>query len=187
MTLHPLAAHFGEVADAYERGRPDYALAVPGAIAAELSVPTGATVLDLAAGTGKLTRALLAAGLNVIAVEPQAPLRAILAGAIGVSRVHDGLAEAIPLPPGSVAAVTVADGFHGLIRRRRWPRSAGSFAPAADWPSLTPCPIGVRRPGRTRSARCSPACGPSILISTGRRGRPRSTTPGVGASRGRSR
>ncbi len=112
MTLHPLAAHFGEVADAYERGRPDYALAVPGAIAAELGVPTGATVLDLAAGTGKLTRALLAAGLNVIAVEPLAPLRAILAGAIGVSRVHDGLAEAIPLPPGSVAAVTVADGFH---------------------------------------------------------------------------
>ncbi len=112
MTLHPLAARFAEVADAYERGRPDYALAVPGAIAAELGVPAGGRVLDLAAGTGKLARALLAAGLDVVAVEPQAPLRAILAGVIGSSRVHDGLAEAIPLPEASVAAVTVADGFH---------------------------------------------------------------------------
>ncbi|MDQ6731384.1 MAG: methyltransferase domain-containing protein [Actinomycetota bacterium] len=112
MSLHPLAARFAEVADAYERGRPDYARAVPGAIAAELGVPTGATVLDLAAGTGKLSRALLAAGLDVVAVEPQASLRAILAGAIGAGRVHDGLAEAIPLPESSVAAVTVADGFH---------------------------------------------------------------------------
>jgi len=112
VTLHPLAARFGEVADAYERGRPDYALAVPGAIAAELGVPTGAKVLDLAAGTGKLTRALLVAGFDVVAVEPQAPLRAILAGAIGAARAHDGLAEAIPLPQDSVAAVMVADGFH---------------------------------------------------------------------------
>jgi SAM-dependent methyltransferase len=112
VALHPLAARFGEVADAYERGRPDYALAVPGAIAAELGVPTGGRVLDLAAGTGKLTRALLAAGLDVVAIEPQAPLRAILAGAVGPGRVRDGLAEAIPLPEGSVDAVTVADGFH---------------------------------------------------------------------------
>jgi SAM-dependent methyltransferase len=112
VALHPLAARFAEVADAYERGRPDYALAVPGAIAAELGVPAGGRVLDLAAGTGKLTRALLAAGLDVVAVEPQAPLRAILAGAIGADRVHEGVAEAIPLPDASVAAVTVADGFH---------------------------------------------------------------------------
>lgn len=64
MALHPLAARFGDVADAYERGRPDYAPAVPGAIAAELGIPAGATVLDLAAGTGKLSRALLAAGVS---------------------------------------------------------------------------------------------------------------------------
>ena len=112
VSLHPLAARFAEVADAYERGRPDYALAVPGAIAAELGLSTGACVLDLAAGTGKFSRALLAAGYDVIAVEPQAPLRGILAGVVGPERVHEGVAEAIPLEDRSVAAVTVADGFH---------------------------------------------------------------------------
>jgi SAM-dependent methyltransferase len=69
-------------------------------------------VLDLAAGTGKLTRALLAAGLNVVAVEPQAPLRDKLAAGVGRERVREGVAEAIPLPDASVEAVTVADGFH---------------------------------------------------------------------------
>jgi hypothetical protein len=51
--LHPLAAHFDDVAGAYERGRPEYALAVVGAIAAELRIAPGARVLDLAAGDGK--------------------------------------------------------------------------------------------------------------------------------------
>jgi SAM-dependent methyltransferase len=112
MALHPLAAGFAGVADAYERGRPEYAPAVVGAIAAELALSPGARVLDLAAGTGKLTRALLAAGLDVVAVEPQEPMRALLAASIGEARVHDGTAEAIPLPDCSVAAVTVADAMH---------------------------------------------------------------------------
>jgi SAM-dependent methyltransferase len=112
MELHPLSAGFAEVADAYERGRPEYAPAVAGAIAAELRIPAGARVLDLAAGTGKLTRALLGIGLDVVAVEPQSALREILATGGGVEHVLDGVAEAIPLPDGSVAAVTVADAFH---------------------------------------------------------------------------
>jgi ubiquinone/menaquinone biosynthesis C-methylase UbiE len=112
VALHPLAARFASVANAYERGRPDYAPAVAGALAAELGLKAGAPVLDLAAGTGKLSRALLAAGLDVIAVEPQEAMREKLAGAIGTERVRDGVAEAIPLPDASVEAVTVADGFH---------------------------------------------------------------------------
>jgi SAM-dependent methyltransferase len=112
MALHPLTVGFAEVADAYERGRPEYAPAVIGAISAELRIPPGGLVLDLAAGTGKLTRALLNMGLDVLAVEPQAPLREILAASVGSERVREGLAEAIPLPDGSVAAVTVADAFH---------------------------------------------------------------------------
>jgi SAM-dependent methyltransferase len=112
MGLHPLAANFVEVADAYERGRPEYTPAVAEAIAAELHLSPSARVLDLAAGTGKLTRALLGARLDVIAVEPQAQLREILAASVGVDRVLDGLAEEIPLPNASVAAVTVADAFH---------------------------------------------------------------------------
>jgi hypothetical protein len=78
MALHPLAAGFADVAGAYESGRPEYAPVVVGAIAAELGIPAGAPVLDLAAGTGKLSRALLAMGLDVVAVEPQAQLREIL-------------------------------------------------------------------------------------------------------------
>jgi SAM-dependent methyltransferase len=112
MALHPLAASFAAVADVYERGRPGYPPAAVDALSAELALAGGARVLDLAAGTGKLTRALLAAGLDVVAVEPQGPLRDTLVAHVGAERVLDGLAEAIPLPDESVDAVTVADAFH---------------------------------------------------------------------------
>jgi ubiquinone/menaquinone biosynthesis C-methylase UbiE len=112
VALHPLTAGFAEVAGAYERGRPEYAPAVAGAIAAELGIPAAGLVLDLAAGTGKLTRALLGVGLDVVAVEPQLQLRELLAASVGSERVREGLAEAIPLPDESMAAVTVADAFH---------------------------------------------------------------------------
>jgi SAM-dependent methyltransferase len=134
VTLHPLAEQFASVADAYERGRPEYAPAVVGALAAELELAPDAAVLDLAAGTGKLTRALLAAGLEVVAVEPQAALRAKLVARVGADRVLDGLAEAIPLPDASVDAVTVADAFHwfdqaaALAEIRRVLRPGGGLA-----------------------------------------------------------
>jgi SAM-dependent methyltransferase len=112
MPLHPLAEHFAAVADVYERGRPDYAPAVVEALAGELGLGRGDRLLDLAAGTGKLTRALIAGGLEVEAVEPQESLRAVLTGLVGAERVHDGLAEAIPFPDGTFAAITVADAFH---------------------------------------------------------------------------
>ncbi|MEA2418164.1 MAG: hypothetical protein QOE60_370 [Thermoleophilaceae bacterium] len=106
--LHRAAAvGFARSADAYERGRPEYPEAAVRQVVA--AVPAGATVLDLAAGTGKLTRPLLAAGLSVIAVEPVAEMRAALpADALAL----DGTAEAIPLADGSVDAVTVGQAFH---------------------------------------------------------------------------
>ncbi len=116
MSLHPLAAQFSTVADVYERGRPEYPPAVVGAIAGELDLSPGARVLDLAAGTGKLTRALLAAGLDVVAVEPQAPMREVLMQSVGGERTLEGLAEAIPLGDSTVEAVTVADAFHWFDR-----------------------------------------------------------------------
>ncbi len=145
-TLHPLAHGFAGVADAYERGRPEYAPAVVGALAAELGIAPGAPVLDLAAGTGKLTRALLHAGLDVVAVEPQAKLRELLAASVGAERVREGLAEAIPLPDASVAAVTVADAMHwfdhapALAEIRRVLRPGGGLAvlnAVPDWSGAT--------------------------------------------------
>jgi SAM-dependent methyltransferase len=134
VALHPLAEQFASVAGAYERGRPEYAPAVVGALAAELRIAPGARVLDLGAGTGKLTRALLAAGFDVVAVEPQRSLREVLAASVGVERALDGLAEAIPLGDGSVDAVTVADAFHwfdqiaALAEIRRVLRPEGGLA-----------------------------------------------------------
>jgi SAM-dependent methyltransferase len=118
MELHPLASQFASVADFYERGRPEYASAVIGAAAAELGIQPGDRVLDLAAGTGKLTRALVRHGFDVIAVEPQDELRRVLSEKAGAADVRPGVAERIPLNDGSMAAVTIADAFHWFDRPR---------------------------------------------------------------------
>jgi SAM-dependent methyltransferase len=101
------AVGFARSADAYERGRPDYPEAAVRHVVGLLGAD--AAVLDLAAGTGKLTRPLLAAGLRVIAVEPVAEMRAALPAE---ARALEGTAEAIPLVDGSVDAVTVGQAFH---------------------------------------------------------------------------
>lgn len=95
-------------ADAYERGRPDYPAAAIDWLTERLDLRPGRTVLDLAAGTGKLTRLLVPTGAEVIAVEPIEEMRAKIEGA----RVLAGTAESIPLGDASVDAVTVAQAFH---------------------------------------------------------------------------
>lgn len=106
--LHRAAAQgFARSAAAYERGRPGYPDAAIGHLLGLLGPE--ALVLDLAAGTGKLTRPLVAAGLRVIAVEPVAEMRAALPAA---ARALEGTAEAIPLAAASVDAVTVGQAFH---------------------------------------------------------------------------
>ena len=110
--LHALVAGFAEVAGAYERGRPAYAPEVVAAIVEELAPAPGARVLDLAAGTGKLSRPLLAAGLDVVAVEPLPGMLAALRAAIGPERVREGRAEALPLEDGSVDGAVCGDAFH---------------------------------------------------------------------------
>ncbi|HEX2105278.1 MAG TPA: dihydrofolate reductase family protein [Solirubrobacteraceae bacterium] len=67
----------------YERGRPDYPPALVERVVAALGVGPGARLLDLGAGTGKLSRPLLAAGFDVVAVEPLHRMRAALAAGIG--------------------------------------------------------------------------------------------------------
>jgi SAM-dependent methyltransferase len=102
-------AGYARSAAEYERGRPGYPAAAVEFLAAKLRLGPGRTVVDLAAGTGKLTRPLLASGAEVIAVEPVAEMRAALPAA---ARAVDGTAEQMPLEAGSVDAVVVAQAFH---------------------------------------------------------------------------
>ena len=153
MSLHPLAERFASVADHYERGRPEYAPAVIGALAAELGLARGARVLDLAAGTGKLTRALLAAKLDVIAVEPQAALREVLGARVGERRVREAPAEAIPVPDSTVQAVTVADAFHWFDRGKALEEIGRVLVPGGGLAVIATVPDWGAHRGRTRSGR----------------------------------
>jgi SAM-dependent methyltransferase len=104
--VHETAAlGFAQSAEAYELGRPGY----PAAALEPLRLSPDLVVLDLAAGTGKLTRPLAASGATVIAVEPVAEMRGALPDSV---RALDGAAEEIPLEDGSVDLVTVAQAFH---------------------------------------------------------------------------
>ncbi len=102
------ARSFASVASEYERGRPGY----PPAAIAWLLGSQPLEVLDLGAGTGKLTGALLAAGHRVVAVEPLSEMRAILAAAHPEAQVLEGVAERLPLPDGCVDAVVAGAAFH---------------------------------------------------------------------------
>jgi SAM-dependent methyltransferase len=141
--LHPLAAQFAGVADDYDRGRPDYPTGVVGL----LGLAPGARVLDLAAGTGKLTRVLRAAGLDVVPVEPLPGMRARLEGAV------DGRAEAIPLPEASVDAATIGDAWHWFDRARagdelaRVVRPGGVVAVLWQYPDAERVPAWAPRLG----------------------------------------
>ncbi len=107
------AGAFARVADEYDRGRPGY----PHAAIDWLLGSDALEVLDLGAGTGKLTAALLAAGHRVTAVEPLAQMREILAAALPRAHVLAGTAEALPLASASVDAVTVGAAFHWFDQR----------------------------------------------------------------------
>ena len=100
--------------DAYERGRPGY----PPEVASVVPHPRATRVVDLAAGTGKLTRRLISHFPNVIAVEPDDEMRRRLVATCPEADVLAGSAEHIPLADGSVDAVFAAQCFHLFDRER---------------------------------------------------------------------
>jgi SAM-dependent methyltransferase len=106
--LSELARSFERAAEAYERGRPGYAEAALDAV----GLAPESVVLDLAAGTGKLTRQLVARHDRVIAVEPLDAMRAVLQRSVPQAEAVSGKADAIPLEAGSVDAVFVGEAFH---------------------------------------------------------------------------
>jgi len=100
------------VAEAYERSRPGYAPTALAWLAERIGIGPGRRVLDLAAGTGKLTRQLLTLGADVVAVEPGDEMRGVLVRVVSEAETLAGSAEAIPLPDAAVDAVTVGQAFH---------------------------------------------------------------------------
>lgn len=101
-----------DTAAAYERARPSYPAEAVAHVVGHGGIGPGRRVLDLAAGTGKLTRLLVPSGAAVVAVEPVAAMRALLVSSAPDVEALDGTAESLPLDDASVDAVTVAQGFH---------------------------------------------------------------------------
>ncbi|WP_433727845.1 class I SAM-dependent methyltransferase [Nocardia sp. CA-129566] len=117
------ASSFGAQAAVYAEHRPDY----PAAGIRWALAPIGdeaPVVLDLGAGTGKLTEGLLAIGAEVIAVEPDDAMRAELVARFPGVTALSGAAETIPLPDGSVDAVVAGQAFHWFDQARAFPEIA---------------------------------------------------------------
>jgi SAM-dependent methyltransferase len=104
-----LGSSFGAAAAVYAAHRPDYAQA---AARWALAAAPGRRVLDLGAGTGKLTATMVAVGAEVVAVEPDPAMLAELRGALPSVPALSGKAESIPLPDGSVDAVVAGHALH---------------------------------------------------------------------------
>jgi ubiquinone/menaquinone biosynthesis C-methylase UbiE len=129
---------FGAAAAAYAEHRPDYAEAAVRWALEPVSARQPVRVLDLAAGTGKLTATLASLGTEVIvAVEPDPAMLAELRRQLPAARALPGSAEEIPLPDGSVDAVTVGQAMHWFDLDRAVPEIARVLTPggvlAALW------------------------------------------------------
>lgn len=122
---HDRSLSFGSAAAAYERGRPSYP---PEAI--DWLLPRGARqVLDLGAGTGKLTTRLVERGLDVVAVDPIPDMLEVLRSSLPETRAVLGTAEEIPLEDNSVDAVLVAQAWHWVDPERAVPEVARVLRP----------------------------------------------------------
>jgi ubiquinone/menaquinone biosynthesis C-methylase UbiE len=136
---------FAQVAAAYERARPGY----PDEAVRWLVGDEPREVVDLGAGTGKLTRSLVALGHRVVAVEPLAEMRAEFEAVVPDVTAIAGSAEAIPLPDASADVVTSAQAFHWFDHAKALPEIARVLRPdgrlALVWNSRDDCDPWVAR------------------------------------------
>jgi len=110
--LADLAFSFGRIAVEYDDVRPEYAPEALARAEEVLGLDAGSKVVDLAAGSGRLTRALARRFAGVVAVEPNDEMRGVLSQRSADVRVLAGTAERMPLPDSSADAVFVGDAFH---------------------------------------------------------------------------
>lgn len=124
-----LASSFGKAAEVYEASRPSY----PAEAVEWLLGDSAHEVLDLGAGTGKLTRVIAASGRAVHAVDPSPEMLDVLNAKLSESGIdvaaQVGSAEAIPLPDDAVDAVTVAQAWHWFDTGRAVPEIARVLRP----------------------------------------------------------
>jgi SAM-dependent methyltransferase len=166
VTIDPAAQSFASVAGVYERARPEYPEAAVDWLASRLDLGPGRTVVDLAAGTGKLTRMLVPTRARVIAVEPVPEMLAELRRAAPEAQALQGTAEAIPLPDAGADAVTVAQAFHWFDPPRALREIARVLRPGGRlgliWNTLRRGARGraAIRPPRARAAARGAAPGP---------------------------
>lgn len=170
------ASSFGGEAAAYAAERPGYPDA---AIRWALDPVAGRTplrVLDLAAGTGKLTQGILAHTKDVVAVEPDVAMLAELRRSLPEVRALAGTAERIPLDDGSVDAVLVGQAMHWFDVERAFPEVARVLAPGGVLAGLwnmdddrVPWVRGLRQVARNRPSFSSwnPADGPDFGAAFG--------------------
>ena len=116
------ALSFGSAAAEYDAARPSYP-----AEAVRWAVGDARRVLDLGAGTGKLTRVVLDLGLEAVAVEPDDAMRALIP-----AESHPGTAEEIPLPDASVDAIVVGQAFHWFDPARAIPEMVRVLRPGGS-------------------------------------------------------
>jgi ubiquinone/menaquinone biosynthesis C-methylase UbiE len=112
MTIPEQARVFGDVAAQYERGRPGFLSEIATWLVSSGLLGPGRVVLDLGAGTGKLTRTLVETGARVVAVDPIATMRDELERILPGVESLEGVAEKIPAETDSVDVVTAATAFH---------------------------------------------------------------------------
>ena len=119
MSVNPVAAAgFASAARLYERARPSYPAEAIEWLVERTALGPGRTVLDIGAGTGKLTRLLVPSGARVVAVEPVAEMRALIGADV---EAVDATAERLPFADASADVVTVAQAFHWFDHERALP------------------------------------------------------------------
>jgi SAM-dependent methyltransferase len=111
--VHPAAAQgFSAAARAYERSRPSYPEEAVDRLVQELEVTRDGLVLDLGAGTGKLTRLLAPTGARLVALDPVEAMRKECADLVPDAMVLGGVAEALPFRDGTFDGVVAGQAFH---------------------------------------------------------------------------
>ncbi len=103
---------FSTGSDLYERTRPGYSDESVAHLVAAIGISPGRQVLDVAAGTGKLTRALTATGATCFAAEPSASMREVFATTVPGVPMVASTAEHLPFTGGTMDAIVVAQAFH---------------------------------------------------------------------------